>query len=194
MKKVFVIIVVIALIVAAVFAINKLLPAHRIGSTTNVSVQSSDGIETTRTCVYVGATSKLYTDDSSSESVGVFLDIFDDVKNPGEDLAKLIDNNGFPYAVEYVAKTSSVNPARFLIKLSDGTTYWVEPWPSLALHLNLHHNWWRAPAVAAGVSFFTCLLNVQFLSSTHLSNLKLLLYFLFLSYILNNLLAFLYLL
>lgn len=127
MKKVFIIIVAIALIVVAVFAINKLLPANRIGSTTVVDVKSSDGTETTRTCVYVGATSKLYTDNSSTESVGVFLDIFDDVKNPGEDLAKLIDNNGFPYAVEYVAKTSSVDPARFLIKLSDGTTYWVEP-------------------------------------------------------------------
>ena len=86
--------------------------------------EGSEGKEGTvvHTYVYLGATSKLYKDEKSTIPTGIFLDIFGNV-----DLAELIDNEGFPYKMEYFAVTSSAREVRYLFTTESGSSYWVEP-------------------------------------------------------------------
>lgn len=92
------------------------------------------GTEHIPATVKVPATAKLYETVDSSSPVGEFLGIFDDVKEPNEDLAKMIDEGGFPYEVTIKAMTTPATaedgttpPTRYLIQTHSGETYWVEP-------------------------------------------------------------------
>ena len=126
MNKNFIIIIIVIALVSAVigaviFSLCQTLILPDIGDT--VSDTGEDGA--VHNFVYVGATTKLYVSDNSSESIGVFLDIFDDIHS-NEDLADLIDNSGFPYELEYQAVTVAT-PARYMIRTDSGSTYWIEP-------------------------------------------------------------------
>lgn len=84
--------------------------------------------------VKVNAMAKIYTSHVGGSPVGVFLDIFDEVKRPGENLGKLIDQNRFPYEITVQAISTpptaekGQNPTRYLIVTNEGDHYWIEPW------------------------------------------------------------------
>lgn len=87
----------------------------------------------TSNTVKVHATSKIYESHVGGSPVGVFLDIFEEVKRPGENLGKLIDQNQFPYEITVQAISTpptaekGQNPTRYLIVTNENNFYWIEP-------------------------------------------------------------------
>lgn len=122
MKKLIPIVVVIVVIAFVCFISYKAVTADQIGSV--ITVTNTDGSQSQK--VFVAASSNIYEYWDSSSSAGVFLDIFNDVKQEGETLAGAIDK-GFPYSIEFVASTATSDSTRYLIQTPSGSTYWVEP-------------------------------------------------------------------
>ena len=123
-------ITIIVCLIGGYFVLDNSLPKS-IGDTVveKIEIDGEPIVETgktpitrTVTYVYLGACSKLYSSEDATTSCGIFFDTFE-----SSQLAELIDSNAFPYKQEYVALTSSSNPARYMIKLENGTIYWVEP-------------------------------------------------------------------
>lgn len=86
----------------------------------------------TPTTVKVNANSPVFETHVGGSPVGVFLDLFEEVKRPDEELGELIDQDRFPYEITVQAISTSTeekgqNPTRYLIVTNAGIQYWLEP-------------------------------------------------------------------